>query len=66
MTEIQCIVERLRAWYANGEKGMQTLCSIRETPEHVKYEATRWYTRGYARFDAILKDLEKLDDARNR
>lgn len=66
MTDIQQIVERLRVWYAGGEKGMQTLCSIQNNPEVIKDAAVRWYTKGHARFDAILVDLEKLDDARDQ
>ena len=61
----QKLSERLRVWFANGEKGMQTLCDIQDTPEHIKDAVTRWYSKGHVRLDAIISDLEKLENARD-
>ncbi len=56
------LAARLRKWYAGGEKGLLTLCEIEGAPPAVIAQAKNWYKKGYARFDAIVKELEKDDE----
>jgi len=35
---------------------------MEDTPPAVKAQAENWFKKGYARFDAILQELEKDDD----
>lgn len=56
------LAARLRRWYAGGEKGLLTLCEIEGAPPAVIAQAKNWYKKGYARFDAIVKELEKNDE----
>ena len=55
------ISQQLRSWYAGGQKGITTVCSTEGVPQPVVDAVVRWYVQGYARFDAIIKELEKTE-----
>lgn len=53
------LAKRLRKWYDGGEKGLISLCETEDAPDAVIAAARRWYSQGFARLDAICKELEK-------
>lgn len=58
------ISNRLLRWYAGGQKGLATVCDAEGVPQSVKDAVHRWYEQGWKRLDAIIKDLEQLDEHR--
>lgn len=62
MNKHQELANRLRVWYEGGKRGMQTVCETEGAPEAVKQAAHRWYEKGQARLDAIIKEIEELGD----
>ena len=54
----KALADRLRHWYANGEKKMVEICEREDAPEAVKDEVRRWYEQGHKRLDAIARAVE--------
>jgi len=41
---------------------LATVCDTEGAPQAVKDAAHHWYAQGWLRLDAIIKELERLDE----